>query len=393
NQHPVHVFTNLSYVDVTYTVILTATSPYGCTDMISHPVIVHPTPTASFNVVPVSQVFQPDSTSISIANTSSAGTWNYLWDFGDDSYSSLQNPITHFYHDFGTYDIMLIVYSNYCSDTINQTVELTPPPPIAMFTGGGMGCAPLTVDFTNYSQFAESYTWDFGDGTGSSQVSPEHIYYEVGVFTVTLTVTGYNGDEDTYIGTSVVEVFQNPVAYFTVTPSVVYLPDQPIKCTNLSENANSYIWNFGDGGSSTEKNPTYYYTEEGEYDITLEAKSEDNCLDIYTIYRAVIAEAVGSIEFPNAFTPNPSGPNGGAYQPGAFNNDVFHPLHAGVIDYQLSIYNRWGELIFESTDPNIGWDGYYRGELCKQEVYVWKVKGTFANNQDFMYAGDVTLLQ
>ncbi|NMD00635.1 MAG: hypothetical protein GYA62_13075, partial [Bacteroidales bacterium] len=123
------------------------------------------------------------------------------------------------------------------------------------------------------------------------------------------------------------------------------------------------------------------------------ANNTYQCPDTFTIFRAVVAKSAGKIEFPSAFTPNPNGPNGGKYNPNDLNNDVFHPIFVGVDQYQLSIFNRWGELIFESTDPNIGWDGYYRNELCKQDVYVWKVKGKFINGQSFLKAGDVTLLR
>ncbi|MCX7861935.1 MAG: gliding motility-associated C-terminal domain-containing protein [Bacteroidales bacterium] len=166
-----------------------------------------------------------------------------------------------------------------------------------------------------------------------------------------------------------------------------------MQCFNLSQHASTFLWNFGDGCTSTETNPKHYYTHEGEYHIQLIANNEYQCPDTFTIYRAVVAKSEGKIEFPSAFTPNPNGPNGGYYNPNDYNNDVFHPVFVGVEKYKLSIFNRWGELIFESEDPNIGWDGYYRGELCKQDVYVWKVSGKFVNGENFFKAGDVTLLR
>jgi len=100
------------------------------------------------------------------------------------------------------------------------------------------------------------------------------------------------------------------------------------------------------------------------------------------------------IEFPNAFTPNMAGPSDGHYANLTDQNinDIFHPKYAGVKEYHLEIYTRWGEKIFECDDVTIGWDGYYKGKLCKQDVYVWKAKGKFWNGREFMKAGDVTLL-
>ena len=99
------------------------------------------------------------------------------------------------------------------------------------------------------------------------------------------------------------------------------------------------------------------------------------------IERAVSAEASDYIAYPDAFTPN-----------GDKLNDVFLPVYKGVIvEYQLNIFNRWGELIFESKDIDVGWDGTYKDKLCKQDVYVWKVYVKFSNGQVYIKAGDVTL--
>ena len=110
----------------------------------------------------------------------------------------------------------------------------------------------------------------------------------------------------------------------------------------------------------------------------------------------VTAVAGGEILFPNAFTPNANGSNGGVYNPndpGQNLNDVFHPVFSGVEEYQLWIYNRWGELLFESNDILIGWDGYYKGDLSQQDVYVWKVKATTSQGTVINDAGDVTLIR
>ena len=98
--------------------------------------------------------------------------------------------------------------------------------------------------------------------------------------------------------------------------------------------------------------------------------------------------------FPNAFTPNPSGSEGGYYVPGARENYVFYPfVQEGIDEYKLQIYSRWGELLFESQDVNIGWDGYFRGKICEQGVYIWKVEAKFSNGKVVTKTGDVTLFR
>ena len=99
------------------------------------------------------------------------------------------------------------------------------------------------------------------------------------------------------------------------------------------------------------------------------------------------------IEFPNAFTPNANGPTNGYYTPGIPNNDVFHPTYKSVVEYHLSIFNRRGELIFESNDINVGWDGYINVRLATQGVYVWKTRGKYSNGENFVKFGNVMLIK
>jgi gliding motility-associated-like protein len=319
------------------------------------------------------------------------GNWSYYWDFGDGDTSNVEDPGSHNYETWGQMDIYLIASGNHCSDTTHQTITIISPEPIASFTASGDGCVPLEVTFNNNSQYGDSYLWDFGDGNYSNQENPTYTYYEAGEFQVKLTVTGPGGQDifaDVFIN-----VYPVANAYFKVTPSVVYIPEQPIHCYDLSEDAETWFWSFGDGETSNEQSPLHYYTEEGTYDISLTVNTSHNCPDTYTIPRAVIAESIGEVSFPNAFTPSESGPSDGSYDPNDFDNDVFHPIFSGVSEYRLSIFNRWGELLFESNDPDIGWDGYYREKLCKQDVYVWKVEGKYINGLDFVKTGDLTLLR
>ncbi len=100
-----------------------------------------------------------------------------------------------------------------------------------------------------------------------------------------------------------------------------------------------------------------------------------------------------TIQFPNAFTPNANGPTNGYYTPGLPNNDVFYPVYKGVVEYHLSIFNRRGELIFESNEINIGWDGYINDHLAAQGVYVWKANGKYSNGQSFTKFGNIMLIK
>jgi PKD repeat protein len=158
---PSHTYVNTTTSDQTYTVTLIATSTFGCSDTIQHSVIVHPVPIAQFLATPFTQQF-PNAT-VDLVNNSVNGT-GWLWDFGDGGTSAAEDPLAHTYATWGVYTITLVVNNALCTDTVTQDVEITPPIPTADFFGGGEGCVPLTIAFTNTSLGGLTYEWNFGDG-------------------------------------------------------------------------------------------------------------------------------------------------------------------------------------------------------------------------------------
>jgi gliding motility-associated-like protein len=251
------------------------------------------------------------------------------------------------------------------------------------------GCAPLTVSFQNNSLYGDTYDWDFDDGGTSTDFEPQHTYTEPGIYQVRLRVSGEGGEDFAY---HEVEPYRLPVVDFEVEPDSVMLPDEITKTFNFSEYGERYLWDFGDGTESTEKEPIHLYTELGVYDVTLQVWTEYECTASLTIPEAVTVIGKGIIKFPNAFAPNLDGPVEGWYDVTDKTNQVFFPMHDGVTEYELLIYSRWGELIFESHDVNYGWNGYNKGELCAQGVYVWQVRGHYSTGKTFKLSGDVTLL-
>ena len=386
---PVHTYLNTYPNPVIYDVSLVVTSHFGCQDTLTRVIHVYPSPEASFTASPSSMTMP--NTTVSVNNTTPGGNWNCIWYWGNGDSSSVWQPGSYTYDSAGVFTIVLVVYNEYCSDTAYQTVTIVPSEPVAGFeVDANEGCVPFTVHFTNTSIGGSVYVWDFGDGTSSHEENPEHTYTEAGTYNVHFTVTGQGGSDAEDLE---ITVYPTPKAFFKVVPSEVSIPGEEIKCYNQSEGAVSFLWNFGDGTTSTLENPVHEYTETGVYTIVLTVWNEHQCEDQYVQNDAVTAVSAGEIEFPNAFTPDPTGPNGGHYNANDFSNDVFHPIYKGVVEYELNIFNRWGELIFVSKDPKIGWDGYYRGKLCKQDVYVWKVRVKFSNGEVLEKVGDVTLLR
>ncbi|MCC6542112.1 MAG: PKD domain-containing protein [Flavobacteriales bacterium] len=388
---PTYTYVNNTTADIVRTITLTVTSAFGCTSATSHVIIVSPVPAAAFQASPSTQ--QYPAADVLVLNNSSPGPWTHQWSFGDGATAAVASPGTHTYPTWGQYTITLVVSSSNCADTATQAITITPPLPTASFLGQGRGCVPLTVAFTNTSLQGISYQWSFGDGGTSTADNPTYIFNVPGIYTVTLTAVGPGGATNTYTKVDSVVVHPRAMAFFTLQPTEVAVPSQPVFTYNLSSNASIYTWDFGDGSSSSEENPVHYYQAAGTYDVGLIANNAFNCPDTFLLEELVTATAAGEIQFPNAFTPSGSGPSDGIYDPRGFTNDHFFPLYEGVEEYKLEIFNRWGELLFVTEDVRVGWDGYYRGQLSKQDVYVWKAFAKFSDGRETTMKGDVTLLR
>ena len=384
-----HVFFNTTTAPVTYNVTLRTESFFGCLSETTLPVVVYPTPVPAYIATPASQVF-PAAT-VTFTNNTNPGTWTWLWNFDDGNTSADMSPV-HTYGAPGEFDVSLTVSNGVCSGEVVHTVRVMPTPPIADFDSIPSGCQPWNVAINNTSLYATTYYWDFGDGHTSNARNPNYTYVQAGTYQVTLTVTGPGG-QDTK--SQIVHVYPGPRAYFDVSPAKVYVNDEEVRLFNLTEGGDSFIWEFGDGDTSHLRDPYHKYTTEGIYDITLHAYSVNGCYDTYVMSPAVTVEPFGDLVFASVFKPSLEGPididelpNSGD----AMDMFFFPPIRETVLEYHMQIFNRWGTLIFETFDINRPWNGYYKGKLCQQGVYVWLVEGKYANGRPFKKAGDITLL-
>ncbi len=391
---PRNIFTNTDTVDRQFRIRLLVTSLYGCEDSVFKTVTVYPQPQALFTPNPVNQKY-PNAT-VALTNNSSSGPWNFGWTFGDGATSTQKFPNSKLYATWGEYKIQLIASTSNCSDTAAQTIKIEPPKAVIDFNASIEGCSPLTLEIKNQTIFGKQFLWNFGDGgTSSAEIPAPYTYNRPGIYTVTLTVIGEDNDIVEEIKKDSIVVFAEARSFFDYRPNEVSVPNDPLILFNLSDDADTYLWDMGDGTISTELNPEHTYQEEGVYTISLIANNEFGCADTFEIENAVTAISSGSLVFPTAFTPNSGGRTDGSYDPRTLDNSVFFPIFEGVVDYQLLIFNRWGEIVFETDDVNTGWDGYYRDrdEMCAQDVYVWKATGKFANGKTFEEAGEITLLK
>lgn len=394
---PLHAFVNTEPHVVTFPVILEATSQFGCTDTTLKEISVYPSPEAKFSATPDQQPY-PNAT-ISLTNHTNPGDWVFDWDFGDGNTSQAQ--VATFQHTYvwdgadyatKTYDIILKASNPHCHDIFSRQVTITSPVPKAQMAAALQGCEPFEIDFSNLSMYAHEYRWYFGDGGISFEAEPVYTYYTAGLYEMMLVAIG-DGGKDTL--KTLVEVFENPRADFRLLKNPIHIPREPIQVENRSERGAYYHWDFGDGNSSWEFEPYYYFQEAGVYDITLTVytDTEPQCAHTKVLQSGLRVDEACQVLLPNAFKPSAAGSSGGAYHPGNPTNEVFHPLYEGIDSYELEIYTRWGELIFRSGDPAMGWDGYVRGNLAPAGVYVWKVKARCTTGEVIDKAGDVTLIR
>lgn len=359
------------------------TDANGCSASDQITITVMPLPSVNIDPVGTLYINHPP---VEMTASPQGGTWT-----GDGVTDNLFEPDsaglgTHII----TYQTLPDKFGCLGTDTIHIKV-IMPPEPIALFEPDTVGCSPLFVQFRNLSKNAESYLWDFGDQTFSSEQSPSHTYNIPGNYIVKLTSTNITGQASHY---KLITVFQKPKAVFNVYPTEVINNSQVVVFTNFSYDGVSWLWNFGDGNTSVEESPWHKYESEGTYKITLVVTSKDGCTDSVMYKSPVVVDyETGKIRFPNVFKWNGSGPTGGYWNDNQLDDNTFRPFFTNVTEYNLQIFNRWGVLIYESSELHKGWDGYFgHANLALQGVYVWKVIGRYADGTYFNKIGDVTFL-
>ncbi|MCC6838872.1 MAG: gliding motility-associated C-terminal domain-containing protein [Flavobacteriales bacterium] len=289
---------------------------------------------------------------------------------------------------------LAVTATDACANTLQGAVQITveTPPAITLPPIIAEGCAPLTVHLpTGLTNQPVTYHWELGDGATSTSMSPVHVY-QAGTYNVSLTVATPLGCTAGAANSGIVQAYAPPVADFSASSWTTDADHANIQFNDLSSGpVSSWSWNFGDGGYSIDPDPAHLYLEPGTWEVMLDIVDENGCTA--SAVHTVKVTPVYDITIPNVFTPDPNGGGGGAYDPTDLGNDVFYPFIRFVKDFQLRIFNRWGELVFESNDVKRGWDGYYRGQLSPQDVYVYQLQVRFVDDKEAQRAGDLTLIR
>jgi gliding motility-associated-like protein len=281
-----------------------------------------------------------------------------------------------------------------CSPEVSDVITITVLPlPVVTFSSDiTSGCDPVCVNFSDQTSVAGGsvsvWNWNFGDGsTNSTLQNPTHCFSGEGSYTVTLTSTSGDGCVSTHVINNMITVHPIPVAAFTA-PASASIVSPVITFENTSTGASSYTWNFGDmlntnePNTSTAVNPTHVYGEVGTYCIQMVATSSYGCAD--TADLCVVIDPEFSFYIPNAFTPNGDGIN-----------DEFFPKGDFFLEYEMFIYDRWGNMIFFSDDIDKHWKGNINNgsEIAMQDTYVYVINIVDLHNKKKKFIGSVTIVK
>ena len=380
-QNPHHLYVSH---DSVYRVKLIVTNFNGCVDSITKPVerknclkvyYTVNTPTGCAK----NPVYFMDR---SVLNSDKGNITAWSWDFGDGHqavYHTFTDSVLHVYSRPGTYHVRLKLSATVNNMTFSNQYDSTVTiyrPPVADFVFS-KACSGQMVYFNDSSKIFDAalsrWQWAFHDPYSSTATSgdqnPRHLYDSAGTYTAQLIVTDQHNCQDT-IAKPVV-VHPTPHASFTVNYNYENVTGQ-VSMNNTSSGASNYFWDFGDGSTSTQKDPVYRYTSVGIFKILLVATSQYQCSDsASTVY-----DLTSGLFVPNSFAPDSDIPG----------TNLFKPKGIHLKEYHIQVFSSWGTLLWESSklspngEPVEGWDGTYKGKPMPAGTYIWRIKAKFINN-------------
>jgi gliding motility-associated-like protein len=322
--------------------------------------------------------------SVTLTSAAAGGQapYNYVWSSGGVTANTSVTPPSPTNY--------IITVTDACNVSVDDTVfvDYYALPQIAITSDVTQGCSPLAVQFTNTTpagQIGGNCIWTIDGQTFNGCAGPSYTFLQPGCHDVTLQLTSSDGcvHDSTFV--DAVCVFAIPVADFSWTPAVPTVLNSTVTFTDESSNAATYTWDFAGLGNSTASDPVFNFDPDssGNYTVCLQIVSPDGCVD--DTCKVVFIADEYLLYVPNTFTPDNDGIN-----------EVFLPVVQAVDPehYELMIFNRWGELIFQTQNVGQGWDGTYKAVDAKQDVYVWKIKCRDLNTGTAReYYGHVNLLR
>ena len=393
-QNPTHTYANTG----SYTVALTTTSNHGCIKTTTISVIGYPVPTVAFSNNSVCLNYPTLFSDLSSITGDTVTSW--LWNFGDSTVNSTSQNPSHTYAEDGTTSVTLTATSSHgCSDSVIQPVIVYPLPVAKFVVDDSAGCIQHCVHFTDQSTVSSGtvnlWAWNFGDSQIGVGSTPEHCYPIPGTYTITLLTITNKGCVDTAIYNSMITAYPLPVAGFIGDPLVTTVLTPTIEFKDKSSGAVQWLYNFGDGSPvDNSQSPSHLFPDfndaDHSYIVHQLVTSQFGCIDTTDI--TIIIRPDYTFFVPNSFTPNGDG-----------KNDYFFGSGIGIIDYQMFIFDRWGNLIWSCKTLELpqlaktcNWDGKVTNTvngIVQEDVYVWTVQLTDVFKKKHTFNGRVTIVR
>lgn len=350
---------------------LTVVTAKGCIGIFQDTIVANGIPQAVFDANYDPCAFNQPTRFRNLSIPSQQGILNQTqWDFGDGTGGTNPLEYHHYnYPDTGYYSISLYVEDdNGCSDDTTGQFYWRPQPVIPMSLDDSKGCVPHLApapDPNPYPGDGYTTTWSFGDGRTSTLAAPEIIYTVPGVYTRAVTITSPIGCTETFSSTHT--ALEVPIAGFVYSPpaSELHIFNSEVSFSDSSQRANLWWWDFGDGETILLRHPKHTYRDTGLFVVTQVVTHINGCTD--TAQQVLDIVPKFSYWLPNAFTPNGDGKNDIYMGKGYFQY---------ITNFEMAIYNRWGERIYLNNSPYESWNGRKNntGELCQAGVYVVVVR-------------------
>lgn len=364
-----------------YNVRLITTSANGCKDTVEKNITAYPLPKADFSTTNVCI-----NTPAFLNNQSQIDTGSialYKWNMGDSTVINNNGSHSHNYNSAGLYTVQLLTTSEKgCADSITKIIQVYDLPQPQFSTSVTEGCQPLQVMFANNSTSANGaitgFEWLFGNNDSSTNSNPNYTFNNAGQHNVTLTATSTLGCKNTLTKNNYILVNPKPIAGFTHDPVSPTIFNPLVFFKDASTGADAWHYTFGDNTFSFEKSPQYTYLNWGSFNITQIVTTNYGCAD--TIMETLVIDSAFTCYIPNAFTPNNDN-----------KNEYFTCNGIGIKNYQLQIYNRWGEQIFNGN--NISWFGKQNNNLVPTGAYVYVFTITDIFNKKHKKEGTVTVFR
>lgn len=362
----------------------------GCAAVDSVVITVNPEPVVTVAVDSTQCDYEAvfDFTS-SVNVDSSTAQFNWMFDPSASSpTSTVQNPQSISFNGPGSYSYALQVTANGCTSSIQSGNVVVYESPTAAFDSTNFAaCVPYTYPLNNASTGISNltYIWQVGTDTYTDQ-NPSVLVDQAGVLDVNLVATSQEGCSDTVSYNAVLEGYAVPVAAFNLVDTLSeFNPNSMISDLSISGDSCVYAISNTSGWIDTVYNCTfeYFFPDTGWYSVKQYSFNANGCLDSTTQELYVAPEYV--IYVPNAFSPLSS----------LGINDTWKPVIIGQNSYDLQVYNRWGELIFSTNDPNVGWNGQVNntGAHVPEGVYVYILRTTNSYNDPIERMGHITLIR